>query len=131
MPQKGTTKKTAAGGAEARLLDLARKRIAQGETWAEVQNAIFGVDGASQKLFPDAKSRAAFTETSEYAELQQLLAEHLKAAPPPTPGASGKTLVRMPLSLHAALIAEAEREGVSLNQLMLAKLAVPLSAARE
>jgi len=39
---------------------------------------------------------------------------------------SGKFVVRLPRSLHAALIAEAEREGVSLNQLCVAKLAVQL-----
>lgn len=36
---------------------------------------------------------------------------------------SGKTLVRMPPTLHAQLIAKAAAEGVSLNQLMVALLA--------
>jgi predicted HicB family RNase H-like nuclease len=36
---------------------------------------------------------------------------------------SGKLLVRLPKSLHAALAEEAEREGVSLNHLIVAKLA--------
>jgi predicted HicB family RNase H-like nuclease len=37
--------------------------------------------------------------------------------------------VRIPKSLHAALLAEAEAEGISLNQLCLTKLAVQLRAA--
>ena len=41
---------------------------------------------------------------------------------------SGKVLVRMPRTLHASLLAESEREGVSLNQLIVAKLAAHLSA---
>jgi predicted HicB family RNase H-like nuclease len=39
---------------------------------------------------------------------------------------SGKFNVRVPKSLHAALASEAEAEGVSLNQLVLAKLALHL-----
>ena len=36
---------------------------------------------------------------------------------------SGKFVVRLPKSLHQRLVIEAEREGVSLNQLALYKLA--------
>jgi antitoxin HicB len=39
---------------------------------------------------------------------------------------SGKFNVRVPRSLHAALAREAEAEGVSLNQLVVAKLALHL-----
>lgn len=38
-------------------------------------------------------------------------------------GHSGKFLVRLPQSLHAQLVAEAEREGVSLNQFVTLALA--------
>ena len=48
------------------------------------------------------------------------------AAPPKCLGKSGKFLVRLPVSLHAGLEREARREGVSLNQLVVAKLAVAL-----
>ena len=41
---------------------------------------------------------------------------------------SGKFNVRVPKSLHAALATEAEAEGVSLNQLVVAKLARHLQA---
>ena len=43
-----------------------------------------------------------------------------------TPKKSGKFVVRVPRSLHAALEAEAKREGVSLNQLVVAKLSVQM-----
>jgi predicted HicB family RNase H-like nuclease len=42
---------------------------------------------------------------------------------------SGKFVVRVPKSLHAALAAEADAEGVSLNQLVVAKLSVQLGGA--
>jgi hypothetical protein len=43
-----------------------------------------------------------------------------------TPRKSGRFVVRRPHSLHAALEREAIAEGVSLNQLVVAKLAVGL-----
>ena len=43
-----------------------------------------------------------------------------------TPKKSGKFVVRLPQSLHIALEREAKREGVSLNQLVVAKLAAQL-----
>ncbi|MBW1792200.1 MAG: toxin-antitoxin system HicB family antitoxin [Deltaproteobacteria bacterium] len=44
-----------------------------------------------------------------------------------TPKKSGKFVVRLPRSLHAALEKEAESEATSLNQLVVAKLAVQLN----
>jgi hypothetical protein len=41
-----------------------------------------------------------------------------------TPSKSGRFVVRMPRSLHASLELEAAREGVSLNQWVVAKLAI-------
>jgi len=62
----------------------------------------------------------------------------LKAAPacggaPPRPSAilataNGAISVRLPRSVHAALLAEAKAEGVSLNQLCLSKLVAQLRA---
>jgi predicted HicB family RNase H-like nuclease len=42
--------------------------------------------------------------------------------------ARGAVSVRLPRSVHAALLAEARAEGVSLNQLCLSKLVVSLNA---
>lgn len=41
---------------------------------------------------------------------------------------SGRFLVRIPKTLHAALVAESRREGVSLNQLVLSKLSISIGA---
>ena len=48
---------------------------------------------------------------------------------PRASSASGAISLRLPQALHAALMNEAEQEGVSLNQLCLAKLAVQLREA--
>ena len=42
--------------------------------------------------------------------------------------ANGAISVRLPRSVHAALLAEAKAEGVSLNQLCLSKLVAQLRA---
>jgi predicted HicB family RNase H-like nuclease len=42
---------------------------------------------------------------------------------PPTKTHSGRLNVRLPVELHAELAAEAERQGVSLNTLIVALLA--------
>lgn len=98
-----------------------------GVTWVEANNAIYGPGGPFARLFPNAKDRVAFAKTKESREIDDLI----DALPEPAVGPrrreySGKFNVRVPKSLHAALASEAEAEGVSLNQLVLAKLALHL-----
>ncbi len=110
------------------LLTRARQ-LAQmsGVTWVEANNAIYGPGGPFARLFPNAKDRVAFARTNESREIDELI----DSLPEPVVGPqrreySGKFNVRVPKSLHAALASEAEAEGVSLNQLVLAKLALHL-----
>jgi hypothetical protein len=98
-----------------------------GLTWVEANNAIYGPGGPFARLFPNAKDRVAFAKTKESREIDQLI----DSLPEPPVGPqrreySGKFNVRVPKSLHAALAGEAEAEGVSLNQLVVAKLALHL-----
>jgi hypothetical protein len=116
-------------GSRAReLLTLARK-LAQtsGLTWVEANNAIYGPGGPFARLFPSPKDRVAFARTKESRQIDRLI----DSLPEPPVGPhrreySGKFNVRVPRSLHAALASEAEAEGVSLNQLIVAKLALHL-----
>jgi HicB family len=56
-----------------------------------------------------------------------ILAEPTPGVPgEPTAEKSGRFVVRVPKSLHAALEKEAEREGISLNMLCVMKLQMPL-----
>jgi antitoxin HicB len=48
---------------------------------------------------------------------------HGEPIPPPERRYSGNLRLRMPVSLHGRLAREAEREGVSLNQWIVSKLA--------
>lgn len=110
------------------LLTLAQ-RLAEtaGLTWVEANNAIYGPGGPYSRLFPSAKDRIAFAQTQASRRIDELI----DSLPEPPVGAqrreySGKFNVRVPKSLHAALASEAEAEGVSLNQLVVAKLAMHL-----
>jgi hypothetical protein len=98
-----------------------------GLTWVEANNAVYGPGGPFARLFPSARDRAAFAKTEESRQLDELI----DGLPEPPVGPqrreySGKFNVRVPKSLHAALASEAEAEGVSLNQLVVAKLALHL-----
>ena len=110
------------------LLTLARKLAeTTGLTWVEANNAVYGPGGPFARLFPSAKDRVAFAKTKESREVDRLI----DSLPEPVTSPqrreySGKFNVRVPKSLHAALASEADAEGVSLNQLVVAKLALRL-----
>ena len=112
------------------LLDFARSLQDSGLTWVEANNAIYGPGGRFVKLFPTKTERVAFARTEESRKIDELI----DSLPEPDVRSSreeysGKFVVRVPKSLHAALAAEAETEGVSLNHLVVAKLAVQLAGS--
>jgi hypothetical protein len=110
------------------LLTLARKLSeVPGLTWVEANNAIYGPGGPLARLFPTKEDRAAFEQSAERKEIDALI-DSLPEPPvrPASKEFSGKFNVRIPKSLRAALVSEAEAEGVSLNQLVLAKMALHL-----
>lgn len=72
-------------------------------------------DSAAGRTIPFDELRRQM-DTEEEAERA---ARHKPTGPRPTT-ANGKILVRLPLSVHQELIAQAERERTSLNQLVLA-----------
>ena len=110
------------------LRTLARKLAkTPGLTWVDANNAIYGPGGPFVRRFPTKADRAAFSRTKERQQIDELI----DSLPDPPVGPqrqefSGKFNVRIPKSLHAALVSEAEKEGVSLNQLVLTKLAMDL-----
>lgn len=112
------------------LLTLAHKLAeTPGLTWVEANNAIYGPGGPFARLFPTAQDRTVFAKSKVSREIDELI-DSLPEPPvgPQRKEFSGKFNVRIPKTLHAALVSEAEAEGVSLNQLVLAKLAMHLQA---
>ena len=113
------------------LLKAAQAEAVNVTTWADLSNFLFDPeDGIVTKAFPNRADREVFIKTPEYKAIRQLINDIQKRTglvKGATPKKSGKFVVRLPRSLHAALEAEAEREGVSLNQLVVAKLSMQMS----
>jgi HicB family len=122
MPKPGVTKRLQ------ELLILAKKLSeTPGLTWVEANNAIYGPGGPFARLFPTKADRAAVANSKVRGQIDALI-DSLPDPPVQSQDRefSGKFNIRIPKSLHAALVQEAEAEGVSLNQLVLAKLALHL-----
>ena len=116
---------------ETTLLESAREEAGKVQTWADLSNFLFDPeDGLVAKAFRTRPERQRFMKTPEYKAIRQLVTELQEKTgfiEGMTPKKSGKFVVRLPRSLHAALEAEAEREGVSLNQHVVAKLSMQMS----
>ena len=116
----------------AMLLERARELAKKAETWADFANALFEPsEGELARALTTQESREAFRRTKEYEGIRALLRQKMDETglvEGATPRKSGKFVVRLPRSLHAALEREAETEGTSLNQLVVTKLAVQLDS---
>ena len=117
------------------ILAEAHKLAQNSRTWADLSNAIFDpLDGLIVRFFPDASERSAFRKTNVYDALHALVEQKVQETgmiEGSTPRKSGKFVVRLPRSLHAALEREAANEGTSLNQLVITKLAIQLDSVLE
>lgn len=113
------------------LVEQAEHAARNTRSWADLSNILFNpVDGLVAKAYPTREAREAFVRTGEYRRICQLLTEARERhglVEGGTPKKSGRFVVRLPQSLHAALEREAASEGVSLNQLVVAKLSVGLN----
>lgn len=107
------------------LLKATQSAAAEAQCWEDVHNRIFGVGALMSQLFPSSEERVAFSKQPAYGEIRKLI-ESLPGRDNSADDFSGKVSLRLPKSLHAALTHEAESEGVSLNQLLVAKLSAQL-----
>jgi hypothetical protein len=114
------------------ILDEARKLAKATKTWADLSNALFDpLEGLVARSFPNREERSRFRKTPAYDELHELVEKKMDetgVGNGANPQKSGKFVVRLPHSLHAALEKEARAEGTSLNQLVITKLAIQLDA---
>ncbi len=112
------------------ILGEARQKLESASTWADASNAVFDpIDGLIARAYRSLEDRRAFRGTPEYQSLQRLLEAAISkfgVINGAAPKKSGRFVVRLPRSLHSALDLEAKTEGVSLNQLVVAKLACQL-----
>jgi hypothetical protein len=129
---KAITKRSDIAQKARQLLAFAEERAKQTENWVELHNALFGLGGKATEMLTTESERTAFARTEEcrriFAMLDQLPPPALKDFGELLATANGAISVRLPRSVHAALLAEAKAEGVSLNQLCLSKLVAQLRA---
>ncbi len=115
-----------------RVLKQAQVEALSAESWTDFSNALFNpVDGLIMRAYPKTSEREAFLRTEEYKQIRELLSSSISRhglVEGANPKKSGRFVVRLPQSLHLALDLEAERENVSLNQLVVAKLASQLNS---
>jgi hypothetical protein len=133
MTATAKTKVSKQVAAKARqVLEFAESRAKAVSDWLELHFALFGVGGKATESFPTETERREFLRTAEYKRINALM----NTLPHPkkngmkelVSSANGAISVRLPRSVHAALLAEAKAEGVSLNQLCVAKLIAQLRA---
>lgn len=128
---KGTSSKAVAAKAR-QVLTFAEELAKEAADWLELSNALFGVAGKATALFTTQSERTAFSRTAEYKRLLVLMDSLPRPATKElrelVSSANGAISVRLPRSVHAALLVEAKAEGVSLNQLCLSKLVAQLRA---
>jgi HicB-like protein involved in pilus formation len=120
------------GKKSSKILKSAQEVASSVESWADLSNALFNpADGLLTKAYPTREEREAFMKTEAYAAIRKLRETAIRetglveGATPKKK--SGRFMVRLPKSLHAALEREANEEGVSLNQLVVTKLALQMS----
>lgn len=113
------------------VLQFAEEQAQSVASWADLSNALFDpINGKVAKAFATRAEREEFVQTEEYRKIRGLITaarQRFGLVPGATPRANGQLLVQVPASLHAALEREAIAEGMSLNQLVIAKLAASLS----
>lgn len=102
----------------------ASEMFGRGVDWVQYYREILGTDGAVKRLFQDEASRQAFKRTSQYLEIQQMLARLREKNPPPTDDEEPTRVitVRLPACIHQALRDEARELNTSMNKLCISKL---------
>jgi hypothetical protein len=116
-----------------RVLEHARQLAGDVRSWADFSAALFDQRiGYVAKAFPTEIERQMFLESDQSKQIDALLISlmgKLGVVGGSRLTKSGKFVVRVPKSVHYTLEIEAKREGVSLNQLAVAKLTLPLQSA--
>jgi HicB family len=108
----------------ATLLRVAEDLSRQKPPWLDFFKEILGADGLVRKLFPSPDERLAYEGSTTRLKIDGMLCrlreQALEAAPDKEP--TRVITVRLPKSLHASLISEADERRTSLNKLCIGKL---------
>jgi predicted HicB family RNase H-like nuclease len=106
------------------VIRVAQTLFHQNPDWVTFFREVLGLGGIVRQMYPTAEALTEFEKTSQYGEIQQMLAK-LRVEGPPVPEDKEPTrviTVRLPKSLHEFLQVEAHEKCTSMNQLCISKL---------
>jgi len=106
------------------VYQIASELFSQDPDWVTFFREVLGLNGLVRQAYPVAEQMADFERSSEYLEIQRMLAKlRERGQAKPTPQEPTKVItVRLPKSLHDALQSEAHERHTSMNKLCIAKL---------
>jgi predicted HicB family RNase H-like nuclease len=103
---------------------IASELYRQQSDWVTFFRRILGVDGVVRQMFPTTAEMNNLEQTSEYGEIQQMLAKLRERGSTPADDTEPTRVitVRLPKSLHESLRTEAHEKRTSMNKLCISKL---------
>lgn len=106
------------------IKEAAERLFAQDPDWVTFYREVFGLNGLIRQGYPTLDAMAEFEQTEAYSTIQKMLADLRKKGPlAETEDEPTKVItVRIPMSLHEALRAEAHEHQTSVNKLCISKL---------
>jgi len=110
------------------VMRVAQEAFSQTGNWVLFYRELLGVDGAVRTLFPDLTELRLFEQSSEFAELQEMVAAMRSQDGSKADATEPERMItiRLPKSLHDALKAESEESKLSINKLCISKLLQPI-----
>ena len=113
-----------AGDKKQEALRIANEMYLKGPDWVSFFREVLGVAGVARRMFTTAEELAAFEQSSEYRDIQQLVAKlREKGGDQDQDQEPTRVItVRLPKSLHESLRVEAYARQTSMNQLCISKL---------
>ena len=105
-------------------LRLAQEAFAKTGSWVVFYREMLGGEGVVRRLFDKPSEMRAFEESSEFAELQEMVAAMRSEDSSKGDATEPERMItiRLPKSLHDALRIEADEMNLSINKLCISKL---------
>lgn len=105
-------------------LRLAQEAFAKTGSWVVFYRELLGAEGVVRKLFTNPTEMRAFEESSEFAELQEMVAAMRSEDSSKGDATEPERMItiRLPKSLHDSLRIEADEMNLSINKLCISKL---------
>jgi predicted HicB family RNase H-like nuclease len=109
---------------ESKVLRIATDLFRQNPDWVTFFREVLGVEGVVRQVFPNPDDLLRFEQSREYADIQQMVAKLRERDGEPAESREPTRVitVRLPMSLHESLRAQAHERKTSMNKLCIAKL---------